>query len=75
MPSHFDEHSRDIIYKLLTVDEDKRLGRNGVQEIINHSWFAQIDWSIVQNPTGPLYDRTRVLKNTAYMDFLKNFFE
>ena len=35
---------KDIICKLLLVDRTKRLGANGVDEIMQHPFFASIDF-------------------------------
>ena len=39
------EAMRDIIRKLLNPDRTRRLGagKDGIQEIIGHEWFADID--------------------------------
>ena len=34
---------KDLISRLLTKDRTKRLGVNGVDEILSHEWFASID--------------------------------
>ena len=34
---------KDLICRLLTKDRTKRLGVNGVDEILSHEWFASID--------------------------------
>lgn len=39
------EELKDIITKLLTKDVEKRLGtQNDADEIVNHPWFADMDW-------------------------------
>jgi serine/threonine protein kinase len=46
---HFDgfvsEEAKDLLRGLLTQDPNKRLGsKKGVQEVIEHPWFASVDW-------------------------------
>lgn len=37
--------AKDLIKRLLTLDPTERLGYNGSEEIINHPYFKNIDWS------------------------------
>jgi len=57
-PEFFHPFAKDLIDKLLVVDQAKRLGccKNGVADIKNHPWFAGIDWEALANPhfAGPL---------------------
>ena len=42
----------DIVLKLLTKDKDARLGaQGGVQEILAHEWFQDIDREALENKT------------------------
>ncbi|KXS10769.1 Pkinase-domain-containing protein [Gonapodya prolifera JEL478] len=45
-PSHFDPNAKDLLKKLLTADLSKRYGnlRNGTADIMNHKWFAGLEW-------------------------------
>ena len=42
----------DIITRMIN-DPDKRLGRNGVEEIKSHSFFNGVDWSKMRNLKSP----------------------
>eukprot|EP00474_Spongospora_subterranea_P011115 CRZ11573.1 hypothetical protein [Spongospora subterranea] len=46
----------DIISKLIEVDINKRLGcgRNGFSEIIQHQFFADVNWSLVDRRNQPV---------------------
>ena len=46
----------DFINKLLTLEEDKRLGFNNINEVKNHSWFTRESFSWKK-----LYHRTLIL--------------
>jgi serum/glucocorticoid-regulated kinase 2 len=37
------ENARDLIVKLLDKNKKTRLGVNGVEEILNHPWFKDLD--------------------------------
>ncbi|EJK70914.1 hypothetical protein THAOC_07689, partial [Thalassiosira oceanica] len=58
MPTHFSNGLIDLITSLLDNDQSKRLGRmsNGVQDIMNHRWFAGIDWEglLKQSISAPI---------------------
>lgn len=45
-PSHIDPYAKDLIRGLLTADRTKRLGnlRGGAKDVMNHAWFAGVDW-------------------------------
>lgn len=43
-PNHFQTHAKDLISKLLVLDPANRLGAGGVQEVMCHPWFRNIDW-------------------------------
>jgi serine/threonine protein kinase len=44
---HLSDDLKDFISKLLTPDPIKRLGAKGVDEIISHSWFKNINFEDV----------------------------
>jgi serine/threonine-protein kinase RIM15 len=54
------EEAYDFMERLLTLDPDKRLGRNGPEEVRQHAFFKNIDWeklltespSFVPNPVN-----------------------
>jgi len=37
------EEAKDLICKLLDKEKKTRLGANGVEEILNHPWFSNLD--------------------------------
>lgn len=43
------ENGKDIIRKLICVNPEKRLGYNGIEEIMNHPWFQEINWEDLYN--------------------------
>jgi serine/threonine protein kinase len=43
------EELKDIITSLLERDPTRRLGANGYKEVINHKWFADIDFDALMN--------------------------
>ena len=49
-PSHIDPYAKDLIRGLLTADRSKRLGnlRGGAKDVMNHPWFAGVDWSSLE---------------------------
>ena len=47
MPVHFSASVKDLLSKLLVKDPTKRLGSNGVEEIKNHKFFANVNWEDV----------------------------
>eukprot|EP00658_Telonema_sp_P-2_P006827 TRINITY_DN12576_c0_g1_i1.p1 TRINITY_DN12576_c0_g1~~TRINITY_DN12576_c0_g1_i1.p1 ORF type:complete len:450 (-),score=126.75 TRINITY_DN12576_c0_g1_i1:22-1371(-) len=44
--------ARDLIEKLM-CDQEVRLGANGVQEIMEHPFFAGLDWENLRNHNAP----------------------
>ena len=44
----FTPHARSMLKGLLSKDPRKRLGRNGIEEIIQHSWFDSIDFGLLE---------------------------
>jgi len=46
-PSHFSRANMDLITKLLTQNQVKRIGmmKNGIKDIFKHKWFAGFDWT------------------------------
>jgi len=64
IPDHFEPLAKDIVAKLLTVEESKRLGKNGAEEIKNHPWFGGINWNQATNTAkGPLYNTSNFTKD------------
>jgi protein kinase A/protein kinase X len=50
-PRHFDVKARDLIKRLLTKDEEKRLGcqKHGVEDLKRHKWYKGMDWDQLLN--------------------------
>lgn len=48
-PRNFDSNAKDLVRKLLQRDQSKRLGnlKYGAMDIMNHKWFADINWDDV----------------------------
>ena len=48
--AHISDHAKDLIQRLLTKDENERLGSNlGAEDIKAHPWFAGVDWDGILN--------------------------
>jgi len=45
----FSDEGKDIVTKLITVNNKKRLGYGGINEIKNHPWFSDINWDDLLN--------------------------
>jgi len=45
-PSHFSRACMDLVTKLLTQNQGKRIGmmKNGIKDIFKHKWFSGWDW-------------------------------
>ena len=54
-PSAFTSDLKDLVRNLLQVDLTKRLGnlKGGVNDILNHKWFASVDWVAVYKKKTP----------------------
>jgi len=48
-PKNFDKNCKSLVKHLLTADLSKRFGnlKNGVNDIKNHRWFADLNWDWV----------------------------
>ena len=44
---YISKEGKDIIYRLLQKDPQKRLGSKGIEEIKQHPWFNQINWDLL----------------------------
>jgi serine/threonine protein kinase len=51
----FSKEARDFITKLTAPDPSKRLGSGpqGWKDVMNHSWFAKIDWGLLASKVLP----------------------
>lgn len=60
--------AQDLIVKLLDKDRTSRLGVNGVEEILSHPWFADLDMDkLVKKELTPPYV-PKVQEDFAYFD-------
>ena len=62
------ETAKDLILKLLDKDKRKRLGCNGVEEILGHPWFKDLDLEKLQKrELAPSY-KPELSHDLAYFD-------
>jgi len=57
----------DIIKRMIT-DADKRLGKNGVDEIKNHPFFEDFDWHGIRNAASPYLPKVKSDTSTENFD-------
>ncbi|MEW5320291.1 MAG: hypothetical protein WDW38_011373 [Sanguina aurantia] len=77
VPNFISDKAADLIFKLLQVNPEKRLGsdpRHGADEIKNHPWFARLDWAAVQAKKlpAPIKPRIRNPLDTSNFDNFDN---
>eukprot|EP00199_Chlamydomonas_sp_CCMP681_P000070 CAMPEP_0119102536 /NCGR_PEP_ID=MMETSP1180-20130426/1251_1 /TAXON_ID=3052 ORGANISM="Chlamydomonas cf sp, Strain CCMP681" /NCGR_SAMPLE_ID=MMETSP1180 /ASSEMBLY_ACC=CAM_ASM_000741 /LENGTH=1028 /DNA_ID=CAMNT_0007086843 /DNA_START=136 /DNA_END=3222 /DNA_ORIENTATION=+ len=62
VPNFISDTAADLIFKLLQVNPEKRLGSGplGAQEIKNHRWFAKLDWKALEARKLPAPIRPRI---------------
>jgi serine/threonine-protein kinase RIM15 len=67
---HDDEtpEARDFMERLLTLDPDKRLGRNGPDEVRRHPFFAAIDWDNLLTESPSFIPQPVNEEDTDYFD-------
>ena len=53
LPKDWNTSSIDFINRLLKRKASERLGTNGVDEIMRHPWFHDIDWNKMQSKKYP----------------------
>ena len=46
--SKFSPEAQDLLTQLLNRNPFKRLGTNGAQEIKEHAFFREVDWSVYE---------------------------
>ena len=46
-PPKMSEEAKDLIQRLLHIDSQERLGRNGATEVKTHPFFEEVDWTRV----------------------------
>ena len=61
--------AEDLIAKMVN-DSDKRLGKNGVDEIKAHPFFKKIDWNNIRNTKAPFIPD---IKNDYDTKYFENF--
>lgn len=63
----FTEDAKDFVSKLLTKDEDERLGSGslGFEHIKHHAWFHGIDWDAVENREETFEGQAELMKSHA----------
>ena len=62
-----------LINSLLTIDPEKRLGKNGAEEIKEHPFFQGADWSNLRNEDPPFVPESRNKIDTSYFPEEKQF--
>jgi serine/threonine protein kinase len=60
----FNEEIKDFVTKLLTKEENKRLGNgpNGFEQIKNHTWFKGFDWKAIEKRQLLFEGQTELMK-------------
>ncbi len=55
MPNFISDTAADLIFKLLQVNPDRRLGSGptGAEEIRSHRWFSRLDWKALEERRLP----------------------
>jgi serine/threonine protein kinase len=67
--------TRDILTKILIKDPKKRLGANGIDEIMNHPFFETIDWDALENKDVKPPYRPRVKSDHCVKYIADNWLE
>ena len=68
--------AEDLIAKMVN-DSDKRLGKNGVDEIKAHPFFKKIDWNNIRNTKAPFIPDIKNDYDTKYFDkfdYIEDFY-
>lgn len=60
--------AKNLISKLLVLDPARRLGSRGAQEIKEHSYFKNVDWSRVYEEEPSFVPSVEDPENTEYFD-------
>jgi protein-serine/threonine kinase len=49
IPDHISPQCKDLLAKLFNPDPDSRLGggENDALDVMNHPWFAGVDWNLI----------------------------
>lgn len=62
------EAVKDIMNRLMCVDQTKRLGSGGSQEVKNHPFFADINWATLFEDDTPFVPAPEHPEDTDYFD-------
>ena len=49
IPENWNPNVVDLVNKLITRNQDTRLGAKGAESVKNHPWFNDIDWDEIKN--------------------------
>lgn len=62
VPNFISDSAADLIFKLLQVNPEKRLGSgpNGAEDIKRHKWFSRLDWKALEERRLPAPIRPRI---------------
>ncbi|KAF3928015.1 hypothetical protein AA313_de0200926 [Arthrobotrys entomopaga] len=59
---------KDLMNKLMCIDQEKRLGARGADEIKNHPWFDGIKWDQILNDVASFIPAPKDIEDTEYFD-------
>ncbi|KAI8354074.1 hypothetical protein BD560DRAFT_357528 [Blakeslea trispora] len=62
------EEAYDFMNRLLTLNPDKRLGRNGPEEVKNHPFFQSINWDCLLSESPSFIPKPVDQEDTDYFD-------
>ena len=72
--THLSPAASSLLHQLLEKDPKKRIGTNGIEELKNHAYFADIDWDdVLQKKLKPPYIPGEG-KNTVNIPVSKTFY-
>ena len=55
LPDGYENEAADFINRLIQRKPKNRLGRNGIKEVINHSWLKGFDWEKMKDKSLQAY--------------------
>ena len=64
----FQKKSRDLINKLLTVEQDQRLGAHGAAEVKAHPFFEGVNWDTLLDQEATFVPKVNDQHDTSYFD-------
>jgi len=62
------EEAKDIMDKLMCLDQTRRLGAGGAQEVKNHPFFADVNWDTLFEDDTPFVPQPEHPEDTDYFD-------